>query len=164
MRHVTSVTDRDRLAKNIAPNMFLWLARLTLLAIVVHLSSACQVYDPGLSSSSPSGFAPDAMMMLPDASKPDARVCVRANEICNGVDDDCDGMVDEMAAVQLDCESRVVHADTVCQSGYCLRISCLTGYYNCDGRPENGCESDCPCGSSCTDGGHDDAGSDDGGR
>jgi hypothetical protein len=157
------VTDRDRLAKNIASIMFFWLARLALLAIVGHLSSACQVYDPELTSGPPSNFTPDAMV-LPDAGKHDARVCTPAIEICNGADDDCDGVIDEMAATQLDCESRVVHADTVCQSGYCLRISCLTGYYNCDGRPENGCESACPCGSTCNDGGLDDAGGDDAGR
>lgn len=77
--------------------------------------------------------------------------CSPMLEVCNGRDDDCDGVIDEMAAAQLDCESKVVHAQTVCQSGYCLRIACLTGYYNCDGRPENGCESSCPCGSSCED-------------
>jgi hypothetical protein len=147
--------------------MFFRLARLALVAIVGHLSSACQVYDPHLTSGGTSGAGSDAMvMMLPDggSTKTDAHVCKPGGvELCNGSDDDCDGVIDEMAAVQLDCESRVVHAQTVCQSGYCLRISCLTGYFNCDGRPENGCESDCPCGASCTDGG-DDAGNDDAGR
>jgi hypothetical protein len=160
------VTDRDRLAKNIASIMFFRLARLALVAIALHLSSACQVYDPALSSNGASGDGgSDAMVMtLPDGgTKTDAHTCkVGGVELCNGADDDCDGVIDEMPAVQLDCESRVVHAQTVCQSGYCLRISCLTGYYNCDGRPENGCEAACPCGTSCGDGGED-AGSDDAG-
>jgi hypothetical protein len=146
--------------------MFFRFARLALVAIALHLSSACQVYDPGLTSTGSAAGGSDATVMtLPDGgnTKTDAHTCkAGAVEICNGVDDDCDGVIDEMAAVQLDCESKVVHAQTVCQSGYCLRIACLTGYYNCDGRPENGCETACPCGMSCIDGGED-AGSEDSG-
>jgi hypothetical protein len=139
--------------------MYFRLARLALVAIALHLSSACQVYDAGLSSRPAAGDADAMVMMLPEGgtTKTDAHTCkVDGIEVCNGADDDCDGVIDEMAAVQVDCESRVVHAQTVCQSGYCLRISCLTGYYNCDGRPENGCEAACPCGASCGE----DAGSD----
>jgi Putative metal-binding motif len=147
--------------------MFSWLARLALVAIALHLCSACQVYDPDLTSTGPAASGSDAMVMtLPDggSTKTDAHTCKPGGtEVCNGADDDCDGVIDEMVATQLDCESRVVHAQTVCQSGYCLRIACLTGYYNCDGRPENGCEANCMCGMSCTDGGED-AGSDDAGR
>jgi hypothetical protein len=79
-------------------------------------------------------------------------VCVASTELCNQRDDDCDGVVDEQAAAVLDCNSRIVHARTACQSGSCvwLRV-CDAGYYNCDGRPENGCESSCPCATGCVD-------------
>lgn len=35
---------------------------------------------------------------------------------------------------------------------------CNAGYYNCDGRPENGCEASCPCQTGCLDGAAEDAG------
>ena len=141
--------------------MFLRLARLIGIGGIACFSCACSVYDAGLVPVIPP--ANDASTAK-DAGHADADMCVASVERCNMIDDDCDGQVDEAAAAQRDCESRVVHAQTTCQSGYCLRLACLTGYFNCDGRPENGCESNCPCGSSCSDGGSEDSGTDDGGR
>lgn len=98
--------------------------------------AACQVYD-------------DSLPVQPGA-QPDA--CVPQVEVCNGKDDDCDGVVDERAAALLDCQQHIVHAESVCQSGFCVRLACLSGYYTCDGLNENGCESRCPCGKPCPDG------------
>lgn len=143
------------------PRRATWIALLT-------LSCACQVYDASLAPKIPSDASVEtdaAPMMSADAAPIfDARVCVAVQEICNKLDDDCDGMVDELAAAQRDCESRVVHAMTTCQSGFCLRLACHSGYYNCDGRPENGCETRCPCGTNCSDASGNDSGSDDAGR
>jgi len=74
--------------------------------------------------------------------------CVPQVEVCNGQDDDCDGVTDEEDAV-LSCEYQIVHASSVCKSGRCVRVSCLAGYYTCDGLNENGCESACPCTKPC---------------
>jgi hypothetical protein len=101
---------------------------------------ACQVYDD---TNLPAAGRNSGMPL--DACAPEL-------EVCNGKDDDCDGVVDERAATELDCQSRIVHANTVCQSPYCVRISCLSGYYTCDGLNENGCESHCPCSKPCLDG------------
>ena len=93
---------------------------------------ACQVYDDKLSK---------------PADQVDA--CVPQVEVCNAHDDDCDGVVDEEAAVQRACQAQIVHAPTVCQSGRCVRTGCHPGYYTCDGLNENGCESACTCAQPC---------------
>jgi len=55
-------------------------------------------------------------------------------EICNGIDDDCDGVVDNGAV----CPS-VPNATNTCVGGQC-RYACLEGFADCDGDPANGCE------------------------
>jgi hypothetical protein len=85
-------------------------------------------------------------------------VCVPQPEICNGLDDDCDGKTDE--ETQAYCESVVVNAKTQCVpyngGAACVKLgACLTGYDDCDGRPENGCEKPyCDC-NDCGDAGED---------
>jgi hypothetical protein len=115
-------------------------------------STGCRVYDAGLT---PQGQTLDASSDARDG-RPDAH-CTATAEVCNRIDDDCDGVVDEAEAVQKDCERQVVHAMTTCESGYCVRLECLPGYYSCDGLPENGCESSCDCMRPCA--AIDDAGS-----
>jgi hypothetical protein len=102
--------------------------------------AACSVYDRSLTYSNNSA----------DSSVADA--CTPELELCNGKDDDCDGTTDEVAeAVANDCVHKVVHAASTCTSGLCVKLGrdCYDGYYNCDGLPNNGCESSCPCGQEC---------------
>jgi hypothetical protein len=141
--------------------------RAAWLLLCASLCCACRVYDASLA---PPLTLSDASMSLDATASPDAaamkdaEICITpALEICNNLDDDCDGEIDEAAATQRDCESRIAHATTACHSGFCVRLECLTGYFNCDGHPENGCESICPCGTNCADAGGNDAGSDDAG-
>lgn len=86
-----------------------------------------------------------------DASVPDA--CSARAESCNGADDDCDGRVDEEPTA---CVATGAHvASAACVSQRCVQV-CVEGYHDCDGLPENGCESDLSddancgrCGAAC---------------
>lgn len=55
-------------------------------------------------------------------------------EICNNIDDDCDGSIDEGNP----CPARP-NAFNNCFSGNCV-MSCQPGFSNCDGNDTNGCE------------------------
>lgn len=65
-------------------------------------------------------------------------VCVTEHtpvaEACNGLDDDCDGEVDEGAV----CPG-APNAQGVCEEGACA-IVCQAGWFDCDGILANGCE------------------------
>lgn len=124
---------------------------LVVVAIVV---GACDLYDERLigvdvAQHPIDGSAADA------ASDAAADACVESTEICNGVDDDCDGTIDEGG--QAYCETQVLHADTLCGDGICLKFDCDEGFINCDGEPSNGCEPYCSC-KPCDDAGAEDAG------
>jgi hypothetical protein len=126
---------------------------------------SCKVYDAGLITPDAPVSASDTGVATPDASlRIDAPMCVASTEVCNNLDDDCDGTVDEAASVQADCAMRVVHANSVCQGGKCVYLrECYAGYFNCDGRPENGCEANCPCATGCVDAADADSGPSDAG-
>jgi hypothetical protein len=74
-------------------------------------------------------------------------VCVQNRtptaEVCNGLDDNCDGLVDNAAITQL-CPNNPVtsHVMTVvCNGGMGCGISmCVAGWYDVDGMYANGCE------------------------
>ncbi|HVW25464.1 MAG TPA: MopE-related protein [Polyangiaceae bacterium] len=75
-------------------------------------------------------------------------------ETCNGVDDNCDGRVDEGFNKQTDPNNcgacgkvcTATNASAVaCTSGACGNVTaCATGYKDLDGKPANGCEYKCP--------------------
>jgi len=89
-----------------------------------------------------------------------AMTCEPSTETCNGVDDDCDGVSDEAAAADADCESRMLNAVTFCDDtkGTCVPVKCLSGFAQCDGDPNNGCEPATDCGCPGCGGSGDDAG------
>ncbi|NOY94442.1 MAG: hypothetical protein GXP55_24970 [Deltaproteobacteria bacterium] len=82
--------------------------------------------------------------------------CVPELEVCNGVDDDCDGMVDEgidLATDPLNCGSCNTvcggdHATAGCERGVCT-LECDAGFEDCDGDPSNGCEADLTAATNC---------------
>jgi hypothetical protein len=64
-----------------------------------------------------------------DCDDSDFTVLAQGSEICNGADDDCDGIVDNQPAADEDCD-RLVPTMT-CRSGSCV---CPTGRTHCGGR------------------------------
>ena len=74
--------------------------------------------------------------------------CTGTRELCNGIDDDCDGVVDNGFDLQTDplncgacgivCSAPT--STTSCIAGRCVIASCTPGYVDADKDPTNGCE------------------------
>lgn len=92
--------------------------------------------------------------------------CVPAREACNGMDDDCDGRVDEDFDFRTDSNNcgrcgtscaAIANASATCSGSVCLIQSCNTGFSDCNMNMADGCEtsltspSDCDaCGMVCS--------------
>ena len=63
-------------------------------------------------------------------------------EVCNAIDDDCDGKTDTADRSALDMCGAVSHGTPGCPSGTCIVASCEAHFHNLDGAFSNGCEGD----------------------
>ena len=75
-----------------------------------------------------------------DCNDNNALINPSAIEICNGVDDDCNGKTDAADLPHSQICDPLEHANTMCGGGQCIIESCLTNWYDIDGVNSTGCE------------------------
>jgi len=93
---------------------------------------------------------PDCAESL-DCDDGDERIYVGAAELCDGLDNDCDGSTDEdfdLGADPLHCGAceracAFPNARALCQQGDCVRGACEQGWIECGGPAEDGCPVEC---------------------
>jgi hypothetical protein len=121
-------------------------------ALLISMSLGCDGDDlPPITDISYLDMAPPLDAQLYDGFGQ----CVRSDEVCNEVDDDCDGVVDEANDVRVQVFSDPLHcggcgrvcegpnATYGCRVGECVIDACTPGYVDYNGDPVDGCETDC---------------------
>ncbi|MFV2056859.1 MAG: MopE-related protein, partial [Thiohalomonadales bacterium] len=78
----------------------------------------------------------DGFPATQDCNDNDATIRPGALELCDGKDNNCDGEIDENASFQIS------NGVGNCDGGVISVQSCRKNYANCDGKSENGCETD----------------------
>jgi hypothetical protein len=112
---------------------------------------ACRSIDVGASELEP--WAPPARAdggTIPDGGPADGAPICGPTELCNGLDDDCDGSVDEgfdMSTDVSNCGGCGIVCDFQnttgsCTGGVCVINSCNPGFDDCDLNGQNGCETE----------------------
>jgi hypothetical protein len=76
-----------------------------------------------------------------DCDDSNANLHPMSPEICDGLDNDCDGTVDGVSAAA-GCAVVPSAASMACTAGECTIATCLAGYANCNGVVSDGCEAD----------------------
>lgn len=138
-------------------------------ALLAVLLASCNAFDRGQLMPPVGGAGGSGGMggSDVDGGDIDAGPCIPAAEQCNGVDDDCDDVADNLdPEADAYCEGIILNAEARCVSDSsgdtrCVRVGdCDPGFSNCDGIPSNGCEfrgMSCSC-LTCEDAGEEDSG------
>ncbi|MFH2006022.1 MAG: MopE-related protein [bacterium] len=76
-----------------------------------------------------------------------------AAELCDNLDNDCNGVVDDgydklndpanCGGCGIQCSATVVNAVPICLAGQCQVLACLPGFWDVNGDPADGCEYAC---------------------
>jgi hypothetical protein len=69
-----------------------------------------------------------------------ANPAASSSETCNGIDDNCDGVVDNGTSVAL-CPRPTNVTTALCSAGACVLDTCVSGYADCDHSYATGCET-----------------------
>lgn len=149
---------------------------VSMMGDTLHEGPDCYVIVPGLSAANGgcSDADGDTYFSLAGCGTPvdcndgNAAVHPGASEVCDGIDNNCSGPVDEGFDLLNDPNNcgtcghacSFPHATSLCVNRVCEMGICDGGWGDCDGNPVNGCEtdlsisfSDCgTCGHSCDDG------------
>ena len=94
----------------------------------------------------------DGVIAIKDCNDHDAAIYPGADELCDAVDNNCDGRIDEVLKVT------VPNGIGLCKNSVVIVDSCSKGFADCDKDPANGCETDIyndnnncgACGNECS--------------
>ncbi len=78
----------------------------------------------------------DGVAAASDCNDRDERIRPGAQEICDGIDNDCNGAIDDLAAVKIE------NGEGACRNGAIAVTACNQGFADCDAKADNGCETD----------------------
>ena len=78
----------------------------------------------------------DGVVAAKDCDDNNENVRPGAPELCDGIDNNCSGKVDDLGAVWIE------NGEGICQNGAIVVKSCNKGFADCDSDPSNGCEID----------------------
>ena len=78
----------------------------------------------------------DGVVAAEDCDDNNENIRPGAPEVCDGMDNNCSGVIDDLGTVW------IANGEGVCKNGAIAVKSCNKGFADCDGEPGNGCEID----------------------